>query len=70
MSSLDAARVRSAALTAAARIWRHGLDEMDRMSPAAAARACYQPGGPSLTELEQRIRADRAARSRNLSAVA
>ncbi|WP_409473120.1 helix-turn-helix domain-containing protein [Streptomyces sp. HC307] len=33
------------------------------MSVADAARACYQPGGPSLAELEQRIRTDRADRT-------
>lgn len=68
--TLDAARARAAAFTAAARVWRHGLDAMDRMSPAAAARACYQPGGPSLAELERRIRADRAARTRSHRAAA
>ncbi|WP_406014361.1 hypothetical protein OG520_22320 [Streptomyces sp. NBC_00984] len=54
---------RRQALREAARIWRHGLDAMDRMSVADAARACYSPGGPSLAELEQRITADRAART-------
>lgn len=62
--TLTAARDRAAAITAAARAWRHGLDAMDRMTPTAAARACYQPGGPSLAELERRIAADRAARRR------
>ncbi|NEC25166.1 hypothetical protein G3I20_00910 [Streptomyces sp. SID8111] len=68
--TLTAARDRAAAITAAARAWRHGLDAMDRMTPAAAARACYQPGGPSLAELETRIRADRAARTRGHRAAA
>jgi hypothetical protein len=68
--SLAAARDRAAAVKAAARTWRHGLDAMDRMSPAAAARACYQPGGPSLAELEARIKADRAARTRSHRAAA
>lgn len=62
-ASIDTARRRAAALDAAARVWRHGLDAMDRMPPAQAARACYQPGGPSLADLEQRIRADRAERA-------
>ncbi|GGW68233.1 hypothetical protein [Streptomyces griseoloalbus] len=62
--TLDAARDRAAAITAAARAWRHGLDAMDRMPVAAAARACHEPGGPSLAELEARITADRAARTR------
>jgi hypothetical protein len=61
--ALTTARARAAAITAAARAWRNGLDAMDRMTVAAAARACYEPGGPSLAELEQRIRADRAART-------
>ncbi|MFE0727063.1 hypothetical protein ACFW2X_02210 [Streptomyces antibioticus] len=54
--------IRAAAFDAAARTWREGMDAMDRMSIADAARACYRPGGPSLAELEQRIAADRAAR--------
>ncbi|MFF9284833.1 hypothetical protein [Streptomyces griseosporeus] len=62
--NITTARTRAAAIKAAARVWRTGLDQMDRMSPAAAARACYVPGGPSLAELEQRIRADRATRTR------
>jgi hypothetical protein len=62
-ASLDSARVRAAAIAAAARVWRHAMDAMDRMSVADAARACYQPGGPSLAELEYRICADRAART-------
>ncbi|GAA5056307.1 hypothetical protein [Streptomyces similanensis] len=61
-ADLDVARARAAAIKAAARIWRHGLDAMDRMSIPDAARACYEPGGLSLAELEQRITADRAAR--------
>ncbi|MEV0444789.1 hypothetical protein AB0I84_04690 [Streptomyces spectabilis] len=60
--SLDVARMRADVFVAAARTWRHGLDSMDRMSVASAARACYEPGGPSLIELERRIRADRARR--------
>ncbi|MGC0427649.1 hypothetical protein RKD32_004004 [Streptomyces sp. SAI-195] len=61
--SLDTARARAAAIREAAGIWRRGLDAMDRMPVPDAARACYTPGGPSLAELEQRIRADRAART-------
>ncbi|MEV0912699.1 hypothetical protein AB0I93_00105 [Streptomyces sp. NPDC049967] len=57
------AEVRAGALRNAARIWRDGADAMDRMTVPEAARACYCPGGPSLAELEQRIRADRAART-------
>ncbi|MEU3096889.1 hypothetical protein ABZ690_19385 [Streptomyces sp. NPDC006967] len=68
--TLATARDRATAITAAARAWRHGLDAMDRMSPAAAARACYQPGGPSLADLEKRIRADRATRTRRHRAAA
>lgn len=55
--------VREEAMYRAARILRAGCDAMDRMSVADAARACYTPGGPSLAELEQRITADRAART-------
>jgi hypothetical protein len=62
-TSLDTARTRAAAIREAARIWRHGMDAMDRMTVADAARSCHVPGGPSLAELEHRIRADRAART-------
>ncbi|MWA12594.1 hypothetical protein [Streptomyces sp. BA2] len=55
--------VRKQAMRAAARAWRAGSDAMDRMPVQAAARACYAPGGPSVDELEQAIRADRAART-------
>lgn len=68
--ALDTARRRAEALKAAARVWRQGTEAMDRMSVADAARACYQPGGPSLAELEARIRADRAARLRSHRAAA
>ncbi|MYR46636.1 hypothetical protein [Streptomyces sp. SID5910] len=61
--SLGTARTRATAIREAARIWRRGMDDMDRMTVAAAARACHRPGGPSLAELEQRIRADRTART-------
>jgi hypothetical protein len=60
---MSADLIRRAAIREAARIWRAGLDEMDRMTVADAARACFSPGGPALAELEQRIRADRAART-------
>ncbi|MFF2014036.1 hypothetical protein ACFVWY_33925 [Streptomyces sp. NPDC058195] len=53
---------RRQAIRDTARIWRTGLDAMDQMTVTAAAHACYSPGGPSLAELEQRIKADRAAR--------
>ncbi|MEV4966694.1 hypothetical protein AB0886_09840 [Streptomyces sp. NPDC024062] len=54
---------RRTAIRNAARIWRTGLDGMDRMSVTDAARACYTPGGPPLAALEARIRADRATRT-------
>ncbi|MGC5007448.1 hypothetical protein [Streptomyces sp. DT203] len=57
------ARVRADAVRIAARIWRHGLDAMDHMTVADAARACFVPSGPSVAELEQRITADRADRT-------
>lgn len=63
-TALNRAAIKAASIHEAARAWRHGLDAMDRMSVPAAARACYQPGGPSLAELEARITADRAARTR------
>ncbi|NED35575.1 hypothetical protein [Streptomyces sp. SID8499] len=58
------AAIKAAAIREAARIWRRGMDDMDRMTVTAAARACHQPGGPSLAELEARITADRTARIR------
>ncbi|MYY08797.1 hypothetical protein GT204_07740 [Streptomyces sp. SID4919] len=53
---------RAEAMRAAARIWRHGMDAMDHMTADAAARVCYQPGGPPRDVLLARIRADRAER--------
>jgi hypothetical protein len=61
--SLDARRHRAEAIRDAARIWRTGLDAMDRLSVADAVEACYSPGGPDRAELARRIRADRAART-------
>lgn len=54
---------RRAAIRAAARVWRAGMDAMDRMTVEDAARACWTPGGPSLDELTARITADRAERT-------
>lgn len=36
----------------------------DAMTPREAAEAAYSPGGPSIDELEQLIREDRASRRR------
>ncbi|MFD7064395.1 hypothetical protein [Streptomyces sp. NPDC059906] len=57
------AALKAAAIREAARIWRRGNDALDRMTVPDAAHACHVPGGPSLAELEQRITADRAART-------
>ena len=54
---------RRTAIRAAARVWRAGLDAMDRMSVQDAARSCYTPGGPTLQDLERAIAADRAGRA-------
>jgi hypothetical protein len=54
---------RRQAMRAAALAWQSGCAAMDRMTPSAAARACYVPDGPSLAELEAAIRADRVARA-------
>lgn len=54
---------RRQAVRDAARVWRAGCDRLDQMTAAAAARACHVPGGPTVTELEARINADRAART-------
>lgn len=51
---------RDEALTAAARIYADGLALRDSMTPADAAAAAWRPGGPSVEELEERIRAQRA----------
>ena len=50
---------REEALDAAARILADGLALRDSMTPAQAAAAAWTPGGPSVDELEQRIRMDR-----------
>lgn len=60
---LRAEAARREAIRAAAHVWRSGMDAMDRMTVEDAARACHVPGGPPLTELEDRIRADRKERT-------
>jgi hypothetical protein len=65
---LDAHRRRGEAVHRAARIWRTGLDAMDRLSIADAVAACYSPGGPDRDELARRIRADRASRTAHRAA--
>lgn len=47
------------ALDAAARILARARARRDSIPPAQAAREAYVPGGPSLAELERRIRARR-----------
>lgn len=52
---------RADAIAAAAWILAAARAERDAMTPDAAARAAYVPGGPSVAELAARIRAHRAA---------
>jgi hypothetical protein len=59
---------RDQALTAAARAWADGCAREAALTPRQAAAEAYQPGGPSLDELEDRIRDWRAARAQPLAA--
>lgn len=52
---------RQEAIEAAARALADGIALRDSMPPREAALAAWSPGGPSVDELEQRIRADRGA---------
>ncbi|MFD8216180.1 hypothetical protein ACFV2U_21140 [Streptomyces sp. NPDC059697] len=65
---LDAHRARKQAIRNAARIWRAGCDDMDRLTVAAAVEACYSPGGPDRAELARLIRVDRARRAEHRAA--
>lgn len=46
-------------IRAAGEAFARACSRQAAMSPAEAARAAYQHGGPSVTELERRIRARR-----------
>lgn len=50
---------RAEAIEAAARALADGIALRNSMTPLEAARAAWSPGGPSVEELEARIRADR-----------
>jgi hypothetical protein len=52
---------RADAIAAAARIWADTCARQAALTPRQAAIEAYQPGGPSVEEIEQRIRARRAA---------
>lgn len=50
---------REAAIEAAGQAIADGLALRDSLPPRAAAEAAWTPSGPSVDELERRIRADR-----------
>ncbi|WP_157936905.1 hypothetical protein [Geodermatophilus chilensis] len=47
---------RSEALAAAGRAWAAACARQAALSPREAAKEAYVPGGPSVDELEERIR--------------
>jgi len=51
---------RDECITAAARVWADTCARQAALTPRQAAIEAYQPGGPSVDELEQRIRTWRA----------
>jgi len=53
------ARPSSAAIARAARTYANGRRAMAQMTPREQAEAAYTPTGPSVDELEDRIRAER-----------
>lgn len=53
---------REEALAAAGRAHAAAIVRRDSLDPLQAAREAYEPGGPSVEELEARIRAQRAER--------
>ena len=52
---------RADAIIAAGRALAGAIARRDALSPRAAAEEAFVPGGPSVEEIEQRIRARRAA---------
>lgn len=50
---------REEAVAAAGAIYAAALAEQDEQTPREAAEAAYLPGGPSIDELENRVRARR-----------
>lgn len=52
---------RDEAIAAAGRALADAIARRDALPPRAAAEEAHVPGGPSIDELEQRIRARRAA---------
>lgn len=48
---------RAEAIAAAGRVLAEGIAEQASRTPRAAAEAAYVPGGPTIDELEDRIRA-------------
>lgn len=54
---------RDECIRAAGAALAEAIAELDEMTPRQAAEAAQRPGGPSVDELEARIRARRAAQS-------
>lgn len=59
---------RDECITAAARALADGCARQALLSPRQAAREAWQPGGPSVDELEARIRARRARHAQKVAA--
>lgn len=55
-------------ITAAARALADGCARQALLSPRQAAQEAYQPGGPSVDELEIRIRARRSRHAQQVAA--
>lgn len=58
---------RERAIVAAGEAFADALDRLEARDPAVSARAAWVPGGPSVTELEARIRAHRTQPARSAS---
>lgn len=59
-----ATRTREEAIRAAAHVLAYACWEMDQKTPEQVARDAYTPGGPSLEELEAKVRQQRADAAR------
>lgn len=59
---------RADCIAAAGRALAAGVARRDSLSPRAAAEEAHVPGGPSVEELEQRIRDRRAAHAAPVAA--
>lgn len=67
---MTAARTREQAIERAAAAFANTLATCAQMTPREQAEAAYHPGGPSIEDLEDEIRADRGLPPLNRDSIA